>query len=277
MDRSVKRRAAAGLVIAVAAGGTGAAMAATGGHGHARATVGAGVFVSSHAARGGGIHSEAPEGRHGPSDELRAAATYLGLTVAQLQTQLQGGKTLAQVAAATPDKTTGGLVGALVAAEKIELAAAVTAGRLTQAQADAIAGTLTQRFTDLANGVRPADHRGGPGHLGGGDDFDAAATYLGLTPTQLQTQLQGGKTLAQVAAATPDKTTAGLIQALVAAEKTELDAKVVAGKLTAAQEQTLLPMLEQRFTALVNGQRGVHGPEGHSGFRSRAAAPGSNA
>jgi ABC-type microcin C transport system duplicated ATPase subunit YejF len=93
-----------------------------------------------------------------------AAAAYLGVTAAQLQSDLQSGKTLAQVGAATSGKTTAGLVAALVAAEKTELAAAVAAGRLTQAQADAIAATLTQRFTDLANGVRPAhDRRSGSG------------------------------------------------------------------------------------------------------------------
>ena len=91
-----------------------------------------------------------------------------GLTTAQLQTQLQAGKTLAQIAAATSGKTTDGLVGALVAAEKTELAAAVSAGRLTQAQADTIAATLTQRFTDLVNGVRPAHGPDGhPGFFGG--------------------------------------------------------------------------------------------------------------
>ena len=104
-------------------------------------------------------------GRHGPGDELDAAASYLGTTAASLLTQLQAGKTLAQVAAATSGKSTAGLIAALVAAEKTEIAAAVTSGKLTQAQADQITPTLTQRFTDFVNGVRPA---GGPGPNGFG-------------------------------------------------------------------------------------------------------------
>ena len=75
----------------------------------------------------------------------------------------------------------------------------------------------------------------GPGGPGGGDDLAAAATYLGLSQSDLQTALQSGKTLAQVANATSGKSAAGLIDALVAAEKTELAAAVTAGTLTQAQ------------------------------------------
>jgi hypothetical protein len=219
----------------------------------------------------------APRGGHGPSDELDAAASYLGTTTANLVTQLQAGKTLAQVAAATSGKTTAGLIAALVAAEKTEIAAAVTAGRLTQAQADQITPTLTQRFTDFVNGTRPA---GGPGPGGFGhgpgapsDDLAAAATYLGSTTASLFTQLQAGKTLAQVAAATSGKSTAGLIAALVAHEKTEIAGYVASGKLTQAQADQITPTLTQRFTDFVNGVRPDGGP-GHGFFRRGSFQPG---
>ena len=88
----------------------------------------------------------------GPGDDLAAAATYLGTTTSDLLTQLHAGKTLAQIAGSK----TSGLVAALVAHEKQELADAVTAGRLTQAQVDQIVPMLTQRFTDLVNGTFPA-------------------------------------------------------------------------------------------------------------------------
>ncbi|HEV7642064.1 MAG TPA: hypothetical protein VGO39_14455, partial [Gaiellaceae bacterium] len=48
------------------------------------------------------------------------------------------------------------LIDALVAHETTELDAAVTAGRITQAQRDALLPTLKARFTALANGTRPA-------------------------------------------------------------------------------------------------------------------------
>ena len=213
----------------------------------------------------------APRGGHGASDELVVAASYLGTTAADLLTQLQSGKTLAQVATATSGKTTAGLIAALVAAEKQELAAAVTAGRLTQAQVDQITPTLTQRFTDFVSGTRPA---GGPGPGGFGhgpgapnDDLAAAATYLGSTTASLLTQLQAGKTLAQVSAATSGKSTAGLIAALVAHEKAEIAGHVTSGKLTQAQADQITPTLTQRFTDFVNGVRPAGGPGPGGGFR----------
>jgi hypothetical protein len=208
--------------------------------------------------------------RHGPGDELDAAASYLGTTAANLLTQLQAGKTLAQVATATSGKSTAGLVSALVAAEKTEIAAAVTAGQLTQAQADQITPTLTQRFTDLVNGVHPGGQGGfghGHGPGGGGDDLAAAATYLGSTTANLLTQLQAGKTLAQVATATSGKSTAGLIAALVAAEKTEIAGKVTSGALTQAQADQITATLTARFTDMVNGVHPADGPGGHDGFK----------
>jgi len=229
-------------------------------------------------------------GRHGPGDELDAAASYLGTTTASLLTQLQAGKTLAQVATATSGKSTAGLIAALVAAEQTEIVGAVTAGKLTQAQADQITSTLTQRFTDLVNGTRPAGGPLGPGGGfghgpgGGGDDLAAAAAYLGSTTANLLTQLQAGKTLAQVATATSGKSTAGLVAALVAAEKTEIAGKVASGRLTQAQADQLTATLTARFTDFVNGLRpaGGPGPNGfgfrHGSFRQGPFQPaGSNA
>jgi hypothetical protein len=48
-------------------------------------------------------------------------------------------------------------VSALVADEKTELDEAVAAGRLTQAQADAVLADAKSRFTDMVNGTFP-DH-----------------------------------------------------------------------------------------------------------------------
>jgi hypothetical protein len=214
-------------------------------------------------------------GRHGPGDELDAASSYLGTTAASLLTQLQAGKTLAQVATATNGKSTAGLIAALVAAENTEIAAAVTSGKLTQAQADQITPTLTQRFTDLVNGGHPEGGPGGFGHGhgpgGGGDDLAAAATYLGSTTANLLTPLQAGKTLAQVAAATSGKSTAGLVAALVAAEKTEIAGYVTSGKLTQVQADQMTATLTARFTDFVNGVRPAGGP-GPNGFGFRHGA-----
>jgi hypothetical protein len=89
---------------------------------------------------------------HGPN--LEAAATYLGLTRAQLRNELESGKTLAQVATAH-GKTADGLVQALLDAAKKKLDAAVAAGRLTQADADATLAGLKERITEFVNGRFP--------------------------------------------------------------------------------------------------------------------------
>src|SRR5690348_315686 len=79
--------------------------------------------------------------------------------------------------------------------------------------------------------------RGGPGVRGGGagllgaDVLTPAADYLGVSLSTLQSDLKGGKTLAQEATA-KGKTAAGLIDAIVAAEKKVLDAQNAAGWLT---------------------------------------------
>ena len=109
------------------------------------------------------MHGHGQRSHHFRWSRSARTAAYLGSTTANLLTQLQSGKTLAQVATATSGKSTAGLIAALVAAEKTEIAGKVTSGALTQAQADQLTASLTARFTDFVNGVRPA---GGRGHDG---------------------------------------------------------------------------------------------------------------
>ena len=65
---------------------------------------------------------------------LKAASTYLGVTNAQLATELKSGKSLAQVATAK-SKSVDGLKQTLLAALKQKVDAAVAAGRLPAARA----------------------------------------------------------------------------------------------------------------------------------------------
>jgi DNA-binding CsgD family transcriptional regulator len=94
-------------------------------------------------------------GHFGFFGRLDAAASYLGLTEAQLHSELASGKTLAQIAK-DHGKSADGLVNALVNAAKQKLDAAVKAGRLTQSQADQMLSDLQSRITDLVNGKLPA-------------------------------------------------------------------------------------------------------------------------
>jgi hypothetical protein len=111
-----------------------------------------------------------PGGHHGPHGlhgGLDAAASYLGMTESSLRSALQGGKTLAQVAQ-SKGKSVDGLVAAMLADAKAHLAAAVKAGRITQAQSQAMQSDLQARITDLVNGKLPARPDGpGPGFAPG--------------------------------------------------------------------------------------------------------------
>jgi hypothetical protein len=149
---------------------------------------------------------------------------------------------------------------------------AVAAGTLTEAQGEALKERIESQDYPLLGGPGFGRH-GGPGH--GFGHLDAAATYLGVSGTELREQLVAGETLADVAKA-EGKTVAGLVAALVADEKEQLDEAVASGRLTRAQADELLANADERFTDMVNGampERGPHGFGGPPPFPSDDAAP----
>jgi hypothetical protein len=83
---------------------------------------------------------------------LGAAATYLGMTRAELRKELRDGRSLAQVAVAK-GKSVDGLVAAMLAAAKERASKAVANGRLTQQRADALLARLTERIERLVQHV----------------------------------------------------------------------------------------------------------------------------
>jgi hypothetical protein len=111
--------------------------------------------------------------------DLDTAATAIGVTTDDLRTALQGGQTLAQVAQGKGiDQDT--LVAKLVDAEKAEIAADVTSGDLTQAQADAEVAGLQAEITERVTSTRPA---GGHGHDG---DDDSSGTSSSSSSSSAQ-------------------------------------------------------------------------------------------
>jgi hypothetical protein len=167
-----------------------------------------------------------------------AAATYIGITEAQLRTELGTDKSLADVAIAH-GKTRDGLIAALVAAQQQDIA------------------TLVDRKgigarPNPANGPGPGFGRGPGGNRVTGDPEAAAAAYLGTTTADLETKLRAGQTLAQIANATPGHDRAGLIAALVNDAKAKIAAAQSAGTITAAQATDLTNALQDRITRLVD-------------------------
>ncbi|MDQ2967513.1 MAG: hypothetical protein M3R37_04240 [Actinomycetota bacterium] len=138
------------------------------------------------------------------------------------------------------------LSGALKKALSDRVNADVAAGRVTKAEGDALKARIQSNDFPLFGGPhRGFDHFGFIGRL------ESAAGYIGLTEAQLRTELEGGKSLAQVATA-HGKSVDGLIGALVAAAKDKLDNAVSTGRLTKAQETEMLGVLKDRITSAVN-------------------------
>jgi len=111
--------------------------------------------------RGGGVAGM------GMTQSHDAAAKALGMTSDQLYAAVQGGKSLADVAK-DQKVSVDSVVKAMVADAEADLAAAVKAGTLTQAQADTMKSSLTERITDQVNGVRAGR---GMGRGAGGTGF----------------------------------------------------------------------------------------------------------
>ena len=103
-------------------------------------------------------------GHFGFIGRLDSAAAYIGITEAQLRTELESGKNLAQVAKAH-GKSVDGLIDALVAAAKNKLDDAVSAGRLMKDQETQMLNVLKDRITSAVNNTHgPGEpHFGRPG------------------------------------------------------------------------------------------------------------------
>jgi hypothetical protein len=150
------------------------------------------------------------------------------------------------------------LTAAIKAADVDRINAAVVAGRLTQAQATALKQRIQQ-----TNGVPFFGRRFGRGGFGGRSAV--AAQYLGISRATLRSELQSGKTLAQIASSTPGKSVAGLKAAIIAAATTRLDKAVSAGLISSQQEQHRVTNLSTCIDALIQ-RTWAGGPDGGQGL-----------
>ncbi len=124
------------------------------------------------------------------------------------------------------------------------LAAEVKSGQLTQAQANALKARLAGQ-TPCTLPAQPAPRAGSRGALGTYLQAyeNAAAAALGITPAELQSDLKGGQSLSQVAAA-HNVSEADFRTRLIANLQPMLDTAVRNGKLTSTQEQALINRLK---------------------------------
>jgi hypothetical protein len=153
------------------------------------------------------------------------------------------------------------LTAALQKALSNRVDAAVAAGRLTQAQGEAMKQRIASGEIPLLGLGGHGVGRGGLHHHAG---LDAAVSYLGMTEANVRTALGNGQTLALLAKAR-DKSVDGLVAAMSKAETAELNAAVKAGRLTDAQRDSIVAGLKDRITDMVNGAVGPRFGRGPGG------------
>ena len=197
----------------------------------------------------------------------------------------------------TPQQLDAALSGAAID----QLQAAVKAGRLTQAQANALeqrlkTGVPAPGFPGPIGPLggfgfaRPGGPRSfavpgtpmpyavpvpvpgfAPGFKAGFGALPAAASYLGMAIPQLVQQLSAGKSLAQIATS-KGKSVGGLEQAMTAAERRRLDRLVTNKVITKAMENQILSKWSVNLSTRVNG-KGLSGGGPLGLFRGGPSKP----
>jgi len=202
--------------------------------------------------------------------ESDAVAKVLGLSTTELQTQLQSGKSLVEIAK-TQNVDIAKVKQAIILDFTARETAEVAAGEHTQAEVDQKIADLKANIDDIVNGVRPAGMPGKGGMKGGPRGgapiaSDAVAKALGLTATELQTQLQSGKSLADIAKA-QSVDIAKVKDAIVADITAHFADEVKSGEHTQAEVDQKLADLKTHLDDIVNGVRpaGMPGKGGDMG------------
>jgi hypothetical protein len=206
---------------------------------------------------------------------LAAASKVLGITEAELKTELEAGKSVADVAKAKNiDLAT--VKAALLAEAKAHIDAEVAAGKHTAAEGAAKLAEVTSRIDTMlttaglpARGPHGEGGKGGHGGKGGPGKFMTAtlATTLKLTQEELKTQLHSGKSLADVAKA-QSVDIADVKAALTSDFSAHLAEEVTSGEHTQAEADAKIAEFKTNLDTMVNRV----GPAG--GMKGEGRGPG---
>jgi hypothetical protein len=206
---------------------------------------------------------------------LAAASKVLGITEAELKTELEAGKSVADVAKAKNiDLAT--VKAALLAEAKAHIDAEVAAGKHTAAEGAAKLAEVTSRIDTMlttaglpARGPHGEGGKGGHGGKGGPGKFMTAtlATTLKLTQEELKTQLHSGKSLADVAKA-QSVDIADVKAALTSDFSAHLAEEVKSGEHTQAEADAKIAEFKTNLDTMVNRV----GPAG--GMKGEGRGPG---
>ncbi len=196
---------------------------------------------------------------------IAVAAKALGMTEAELKTELQAGKSIADVAKAK-NVDLADVKKAMLAELKAHLDEEVKSGEHTQAEADAKYAEMSSRIdTMLSTAGLPMGKGGHGGKEGRGGHgparfaTEALAKTLKLTAAELQTELQSGKSLAAIASA-QNVDIADVKATLTSDFTAHLDEEVTSGEHTQAEADAKLAEFKTRLDDMVNGVRPAGGP-----------------
>ena len=215
---------------------------------------------------------------------LATVSKVLGITEAELKTELEAGKSVSDVAKAKNiDLAT--VKAALLAEAKAHIDAEVAAGKHTEAEGATKLAEMTSRIDTMLTtaGLPARGPQGMGGHKGKGGPgkFMSAtlATTLKLTQEELKTQLHSGKSLADVAKA-QNVDIADVKTVLTSDFSAHLAEEVTSGEHTQAEADAKLAEFKTNLDTMVNrvgpaggmkgegrgpgghGPRGGHGPMG---------------
>ncbi len=209
---------------------------------------------------------------------LATVSKVLGITETELKTELEAGKSISDVAKAKNiDLAT--VKAALLAEAKAHIDAEVAAGKHTAAEGATKLAEVTSRIDTMLTtaGLPARGPQGMGGHKGKGGPgkfmSEAVANVLKLTTTELKTQLQSGKSLADVAK-TQSVDIADVKTVLTSDFTAHLAEEVTSGKHTQAEADAKLAEFKTNLDTMVNrvgpagGMKGEgrgHGPRGGNG------------
>lgn len=202
------------------------------------------------AAASGAAYASAPPAASGAAAHplLAAITSELGISAAELRSDLAGGQTLSEIAAAN-GQSASSLEQALLGAAQTRLDRAVAAGKLSAAAEQARLTRLGSRLGKLFGVKHPLARLGLALRLRQAV-VRLSAQYAGLTPQQVRSDLRSGESLTQIATS-GGGTSSGLEQAIILALRGRLDSAVAAGTLSAQREQMVLARIQTRLAALI--------------------------
>jgi len=255
-----------GLAVAGAAEGNHATAAQTGIMTALRPLVDDGTITESQAEAVAGrlapivrserIRRDTERFRDRATEMARRVAGMLDMTVPELENELKGGATLAQIAESR-GSSGGEIVTALVSEISERLADQVAEGRITQGRADELVAGATGRIADLVESPHPGraalrEHRTRLARLGA---LRIGADVLDMTPQELRGALESGQSLGEVAESRGVDEDV-LIDALLEPIREQVALAVERGRIDEDRAGTLLDQAAERVRNLVETQRG---------------------